>query len=135
MMSLFDSKRGLQVAVALCSLVPISAGAAGVLLGPALVGVGGSAELDSHFRYLSGLLLGIGLGYATAVPEIERQRGRFLLLGGIVVVGGIARLWSLLAAGAPSSVMFGALVMELIVTPLLTLWQIRVSRGVSVSAA
>jgi hypothetical protein len=127
------SKRLLQIAVALCSLVPIAAGATGILMGPALVAAAGSGDLDSHFRYLSGLLLGIGLFYATGVPGIERKRTRFLLLGGIVFVGGLGRLWSLLATGAPSPVMFGALAMELAVTPLLTLWQFRVSRKTGAS--
>jgi hypothetical protein len=122
-------KRVLQFAVAVCSLVPILAGGAGVLLGPALVnGAGGDRDLDSHFRYLSGLLLGIGLAYLTGVPGIERKRVRFLLLGGIVVLGGIGRLWSLLSEGTPSPAMLGALAMELVVTPLLTLWQLRVSQ-------
>jgi hypothetical protein len=122
-------KRLLQIAVAVGSLVPIAAGGAGLLLGPTLVGGGDARELDSHFRYLSGLLLAIGLAYATGVPGIERKRVRFLLLGGIVFVGGLGRLWSLLTVGAPSTVMLGALAMELAVTPLLTLWQLRVARG------
>src|SRR4051812_26697407 len=136
-----SSKRLLQIAVAVGSLVPILAGGAGVLLGPALMGpaaVGpavlgdaGAGDLDSHFRYLSGLLLAIGLAYVSGVPGIERKRVRFTLLGGIVFVGGLARLWSLLAVGTPSAVMLGALAMELVVAPLLTLWQLRVARGYS----
>ena len=111
-----------------CSLVPIGAGGAGLLLGPALVAGASTPDVDSHFRYLSGLLLGIGLGYATGIPGIEHRRARFLLLGGIVVVGGLGRLLSLLQVGAPSPIMLGALAMELVVTPLLTLWQMRVAR-------
>ena len=122
-------KRLLQIAVAVSSLVPIAAGGAGLLLGPALVAAEGGHDLDSHFRYLSGLLLGIGLAYATGVPGIERKRVRFLLLGGIVVVGGLGRLWSLVTVGAPSAIMLGALAMELVVTPLLTLWQLRIARA------
>jgi hypothetical protein len=127
------SKLLLQVTVTVCSLVPILAGGAGVVLGPALVG-GGSGDghdLDSHFRYLSGLLLGLGLAYAASVPGIERHRGRFLLLCTIVVLGGLGRLLSLLLDGVPSPVMLAALAMELVVTPLLTLWQLRVARRMS----
>lgn len=129
-------RRALQVVVALCSLVPMLAGAAGVWGGQVLVGqgltvigVGDSLnDPDSHFRYLSGLLLGIGLAYAASVPGIERHRGRFLLLGFIVMVGGLGRLLSLVLDGPPSAVMLFALLMELVVTPLLTFWQWRVSR-------
>jgi hypothetical protein len=131
------SKLLLQLAVTLCSLVPILAGGAGVVLGPTLVsaglvtGGGDGHDPDSHFRYLSGLLLGIGLAYAASVPGIERHRTRFLLLGAIVVVGGLGRLLSLILSGVPSAVMLAALAMELVVTPLLTYWQGRVARRMS----
>ncbi|HEX3993771.1 MAG TPA: DUF4345 domain-containing protein [Acetobacteraceae bacterium] len=122
-------KRALQFVVAIGSLVPISAGSAGILLGPRLVGSAGIAagDLDSHFRYLSGLLLGIGIGFLSTIPRIETHGGRFRLLTGIVVVGGIGRLVSLLAAGPPSSAMMAALGMELLVTPGLAIWQSRVA--------
>ena len=125
-----SSKRALQMSVAVCCLVPILGGGAGLLLGPGLIdgAGGGDRDLDSHFRYLSGLLLGIGLAYAALVPGIERRRVPFILLGAIVVTGGIGRLLSLLSQGAPSPIMLGALAMELVVTPLLTLWQGRVAR-------
>jgi hypothetical protein len=123
-------RRALQIAVALGSLVPIGGGLAGVLLGPD--GFAGHAawptDLDSHVRYLSGLLLAIGLAYASAVPGIARRRRRFRLLCFIVVVGGLSRLLSLLFIGMPSPVMLAALGMELLVTPALTLWQDRVAR-------
>ena len=128
-------RRSLQVAVAIGSLVPIGAGAAGVLLGPRLMGpgtmgpgAGGSADLESHFRYLSGLLLAIGIGYVSTIPRIEKRGRRFRLLTGIVVVGGAGRLLSALAMWPPTPVMLGALVMELIVTPILAFWQHRIAR-------
>jgi hypothetical protein len=122
-------RRTLQIVVAIGSIVPIGAGAAGMLLGPPMVDPGavGPGDLDSHFRFLSGLLLAIGLGYASTVPSIETQGARFWLLTGIVVMGGLGRLLSLLLAGLPSPAMVAALVMELLVTPGLALWQRRVA--------
>lgn len=118
-------RRALQVAVALGSVVPISAGAAGILMGPRLVAsaFAAPADLDSHFRYLSGLLLAIGFGFASTIPRIETHRRRFRLLTAIVLLGGIGRLVSVLSIGPPSPVMLAALVMELVVTPGLALWQ------------
>jgi hypothetical protein len=123
-------RRSLQIIVVVSSLVPIGAGGAGMLLGPRMLGVGaaGSGDLDSHFRYLSGLLLAIGLGYLSTTPRIETHGGRFRLLTCIVVVGGVGRLLSLLALGPQSPAMIAALGMELIVTPGLALWQYRVGR-------
>jgi hypothetical protein len=45
----------------------------------------------------------------------------------IVVLGGLARVVGLLITGLPSLTMLAALAMELVVTPLLCLWQIRVA--------
>lgn len=122
-------KRVLQIVVMVGSLVPIGAGAAGMIFGPRMTdgNFAGSADLDSHFRYLSGLLLAIGIGFASTVPAIETHSVRFRLLTGIVVVGGIGRLLSLLSVGPPSRAMIAALVMELVVTPGFALWQGRVA--------
>jgi hypothetical protein len=83
---------------------------------------------DSHFRYLSGLLLGLGLGFWSTIPRIEANGTRFRLLTFPVVIGGLGRLFSLAAIGLPSAGMLGALAMELGVTPLLCFWQWRISR-------
>ncbi len=122
--------RILQVVVAIGSLVPIAAGGSGMILGPRFFGVRvvASADLDGHFRYLSGLLLGIGIAYLSAVPRIENRRRRFLLLAGLVILGGLGRLLSVLMHGAPSQSTIFALAMELAVTPAITLWQLRVTR-------
>jgi hypothetical protein len=123
-------RRALQAAVAIGTVVPISAGAGGVLLGTRMMGpdAGGSADLESHFRYLSGLLLAIGIGYVSTIPRIEKRGRRFRLLTGIVVVGGAGRLLSALGMWPPTPIILGALIMELVVTPGLALWQHRVAR-------
>ena len=127
---LVRERRLCQIAVAMAALVPVSAGAAGVLLGTDLTGVTAiDASLDSHLRYLSGLLLGIGLSFWILMPHIEREKVRFRALTFLVVTGGCARLVSLATAGTPSRPMLAALVMELVVTPLLCLWQGRIARS------
>jgi predicted MFS family arabinose efflux permease len=122
-------RRLLQKVVAIAGLVPVGAGLYGVVFGAALTGDSGmSVSGDSHYRYLSGLLLGIGLLFWSGIPGIERKKGRFQLLTLIVVVGGLARLGGLLLTGLPALTMLFALVMELIVTPAVCLWQMRVAR-------
>jgi hypothetical protein len=119
----------LQIAVALASLVPIVAGATGVLLGPDMVAAAAvPAAADSHYRYLSGLLLGVGGAFVTTVPRIEHRSTRFRILTAIVVTGGLARLLSLILHGYAGAPMLYALAMELCVTPALLLWQHRIAR-------
>ena len=120
-------RRLLQAAVLLAGFVPVLAGSAGILLGANMAGGGGSIDLDSHVRYLSGLLLGIGLVFWGTIPGIERRGAIFRVLTGIVFIGGLGRLLGVLIVGVPSTPMAAALGMELVVTPLLCLWQSRVA--------
>ncbi len=120
-------RRLLQAAVLLAGVVPVSAGSAGVILGVGLAG-GGGTDLDSHVRYLSGLLLGIGLVFWSLVPRIERHAVLFRVLTLIVFVGGLGRLLGVFVVGQPSAPMTAALGMELVVTPLLCWWQGRLAR-------
>ena len=124
-MTISSEKRLLQVVVALACLVPLVTGGAGIVHGPGwLKGVDAvSADLDSHFRYMSGIFFGVGLAFCSCVPAIETKAERFRMLGGFVVIGGLARLWSLLAMGAPSTGHILGLAMELGVVPCLLLWQ------------
>ena len=119
----------LQIAVGLACVVPLLAGGAGVVLGAAAFGdVGAPVAADSHVRYLSGLLLGIGLAFAATIPGIERRGHQFRLLTGLVAIGGLARLYGVLKVGSPGGAMLFGLAMELVVTPLLCLWQALAAR-------
>ena len=124
-------RRLFQCALALACLVPLTAGASGVLQGPAMVqGVSAAAQadLESHFRYLSGLLLGIGLCFGASIPTIERRSELFVVLSAVIVVGGVARLAAMLAGTLPSTPHVLAVGMELLVVPLLMIWQRRIAR-------
>lgn len=130
-MKIENTGLALRIAIAVGGLVPVSAGLSGMIFGLSMFGdidlhLGGDA--DSHYRYLSGLLLAIGVGFWSAIPAIERRTARFRLLATIVFVGGLARLGGVIGTGIVSKAMLAALAMELVVTPLLCLWQAQVSR-------
>ncbi|MBA3510795.1 MAG: DUF4345 domain-containing protein [Sphingomonas sp.] len=129
-MSKRSERRLLKLAVALACLVPLGAGTAGVVLGP--TGIENDIprahlKLDSHFRYLSGLLLGIGMVFAACIPKIERKSELFSALSAIVAIGGLSRLWALAVYDMPAMPHVFALVMELAVVPMLFIWQKRVA--------
>lgn len=123
-----NARRLLQAAVALGSLVPLTFGTIGVLRGAAWLAKGPvGADLDSHFRYLSGIFLMVGIGFASCIPDIERKTARFRLLGAMVIAGGLARAWSLASVGTPSTGHVAGLAMELGIVPLLLVWQARIA--------
>ena len=128
-MAMNRERRLLQQAVGICAILPVAIGLYGVLFGHALTGDAVSVSADSHFRYLSGLLLAIGLIFWSTIPAIETKTGRFRLLTLLVVLGGLGRLVGLLQTGLPSLFMLGGLLMELVVTPVLCLWQTRIANA------
>ena len=119
-------RRFLQLIVALACLVPLITGGESILRGARFlkgVPLPVPTDLDSHFRYLSGIFFGVGIAFASTIPSIERRTERFRLLAAFVVCGGLARAWSWAMVGAPGHGHQLGLMMELGVVPLLTLWQ------------
>jgi hypothetical protein len=128
-MSPATERRLLQAAVAIASLVPFTTATTSIFRGAAwMAHTAVSADLDSHYRYLSGIFLMLGVGFVSCIPRIETMGPRFRLLGAMVVAGGLARLLSLIEVGTPSTGHLFGLVMELGVVPLIMLWQARVAR-------
>ena len=115
-------RRLLQLVIAIAGLVPVLAGAWGAAGGlhPPV------AAADSQARYLSGLLLGIGLCFWACVPTIERRGAEVRMLAAIVALGGLVRLAGAAATGAWQTAVVLPIVMELGVTPLIALWRERV---------
>ena len=93
----------------------------------------GDGWAGNHHRYLSGLLLAIGLGLWSTVSGIKGMTARFRLLTALVVVGGLARLLGLLLGDTATPLVVAALVMELLMellaTPLLCLCQSQLSHA------
>jgi Domain of unknown function (DUF4345) len=122
-------KRLLQAVILIACLVPLTAGPTGIWRGAAWMAHGPvSADLDSHFRYMSGIFTGVGLAVLSCVPGIEGKGTRLRMLVAFVVLGGLARGLSFAQVGPPDAGNRFGLVMELVVTPLIALWQWRFAR-------
>lgn len=124
-------RRLFQMVVAIAGLVPVSAGLAGALFGVGAFDDGAPPALDpvllSHVRYLSGLLLGIGLVFWATLAGPEKHGPVYLVLTAIVAIGGIARLAGHLFWDVPlGPANLFALAMELGVTPAIWLWRRRI---------
>lgn len=124
------SRRALQVTVAVLALIPLLTGLTGIVMGPRFLRLSQPwpADLDSHFRFLSGVFLAVGLLFYATIPALETRTALFRAASAMVFAGGLARLLSLFVAGAPSAGHLAGLGMELVVVPLLVLWQARVAR-------
>ena len=116
------------MAVVVAACVPVVAGAAGMTIGTKMIFDSPDVSLDSHFRYLSGLLCAVGVCFWANVPSIESHTRHIRFLTFLVVTGGLARLAGAFVVGIPSTPMRIALGMELVVTPLLCGWQGRMAR-------
>lgn len=123
-------KRLLQAVMCVVLLLPATAVIPSIASGPGFLGRPPviPTDLDSHFRYISGVFLGVLLAIISCIPGIERQGPRLRLLGGIIVLGGLCRLLSLVLVGLPSIGHQIGLATEIGVVPLLMLWQARLAR-------
>jgi len=123
-----SGKRALQILVTLLALIPITVGAAGIWAGPASLGSGDAPrDLDSHFRYLSGIFMALGFVFWRCVPDIERNTALFRVASALVVTGGLGRLLACATQGPPSAFHVAGLAMELVVVPGLVVWQARLA--------
>lgn len=129
-MSPLAEKRALQAMLAAFLVLPLIAAVSSIALGPAYLGDPPVVprDLDSHFRYVSGIFLALLVAYASCIPAVERKTARLRLLGALTIAGGLARLLSLVVVGMPSLGHRVGLGIELIVVPLMLLWQARVAR-------
>lgn len=131
--ALIGNRRALQAVVAVLALIPTGIGLAGIVLGPDFLRLNPPwpADLDSHFRFLSGIFLGVGIIFYSCISAIEAKTGRFRLAAALILCGGLARLWSLAELGAPSAGHLAGLAMELVVVPLLVVWQAHIAAAVA----
>jgi hypothetical protein len=121
-------KRGLQVTLAILSMVPISIGILGIVLGTGrwLPANMITPDFDSHYRYIAGYYVSLGILGLWIIPRIERHTNLFGILCASVFMGGVGRIASILQVGFPSPMAILFTAFELCF-PLLLFWQAKVS--------
>ncbi|MEZ2333542.1 DUF4345 domain-containing protein [Mesorhizobium sp. RCC_202] len=77
-----SGKTALQLVVAVLAATPVVVGIEGIASGPEFLHTvpPRPIDLDSHFRFLSGLFLAVGIAWYSCVPGIETKTERFRLL-------------------------------------------------------
>lgn len=85
--------------------------------------------LDSNLRFFSGIWFGLGVAMYCVIPNIDKETLLFRALWGMIFVGGIGRLISMLMVALPPPVPFiGFTALEIVGAPLILLWQARLAR-------
>lgn len=115
---------GLKMAVGLTALVPITNGVLGIIKGPSMLekSIRCTIPLDSHFRYLSGLPIGLGFLLLRSLPHIEHDATDLRRVTLLIFIGGLGRLWGLITAGRDRNSVVVTL-SELFVLPLVCVYQ------------
>jgi len=130
---MFQSRRTLQIAMAVLACVPLVTG----LL--AMMGIDDplfralnlprDGALDSNMRFFAGVWFALGLAAAWLVPRIERETSLFRALWLMIFVGGIGRLLSMLLVGLPLAPFIGFTALEIVGAPFFVWWQANVARA------
>jgi hypothetical protein len=126
------TKRPLQIATAVLGAVPVITGALTMLglsdpiYAPASLPA--NALLDSNLRFFGGVWLGLGLAVFWLIPSIDRQSVLFRVLWGMIFLGGIGRLLSMVFVGMPPIPFIAFTALEIIGAPVCVAWQARLAK-------
>ncbi len=121
-------KIGLQIILAIMSLIPLKYGIMNMINGAAafLPPEQVTPALDSQFRFQSAYYFGLALIIWWMIPNIEKHKGLFRIIIGVIFLGGLARVYSYFTIGAPPSSMLGGMALELLL-PLVIVWQAKIA--------
>jgi uncharacterized protein YjeT (DUF2065 family) len=126
------NKRGLQIATDLLGVIPVLTGIITMfgLSDPiyAAAKIPANPLLDSNLRFFGGVWLGLGLALYWLFPSIDKQTVLFRVLWGMIFLGGIGRLLSMVLVGAPPLPFVGFTALEIIGAPFFIWWQARLER-------
>jgi hypothetical protein len=126
------NKRGLQIATALLAAIPVLTGIISMfgLSDPlyASAGIPATVLLDSNLRFFGGVWLGLGLSLYLLIPDVEKQTLLFRVLWGMIFLGGIGRLASMVFVALPPLPFVGFTVLEIVGAPFFIWWQARLPR-------
>jgi hypothetical protein len=126
------SKKSLQITMAVLGAIPVLTGVITMfgLSDPiyANAGIPAHALLDSNLRFFGGIWLVLGLALYWLIPRIDTQTVLFRVLWGMIFVGGVGRLLSMLFVGMPPWPFIGFTVLEIVGAPLFIAWQAKVAK-------
>jgi len=124
-------RRGLQIVLAVLSLIPLAFALIGITGGAELANEGGAVTtgLDNQFRYLSAYYLSLFFLIWWILQDLENRGTVLRLLVLAIFLGGLARLYSYLTVGPPPIRAICGMVLEL-GSPILVFWHAAIVKKV-----
>jgi hypothetical protein len=118
-----------QAVLVVLGLFVAGTGLMDVVFGPAVLPGAPEAAptLDSNYRFFAVMWLAIGVALLSVVPRVREATTVLRFVCAAVFVGGFARIVSWSAAGQPHGLMVFFIGVELIVPPVLVVWQRRLA--------
>jgi hypothetical protein len=102
---------------------PAADAALGAIVTPELLG---DPVLDSQARFYGAAFMGYGAALYVSLTDLVRYAPVFRIVGGFLVLGGLARLLSLALSGVPGSPILALIGVELGLVPIILWWHSRV---------
>jgi hypothetical protein len=125
------NKRLLQVMTAGVGAIAVVTGVLGLFGLSASIyadqGFPAYALLDSNLRFLCGVWSGMGLAILWLVPRIETETVLFRVLWGMIFLGGLGRLLSMIFHGWPPAPFIVFTGLEILGAPVFIAWQARLA--------
>ena len=111
------------------ALIPVAAGLASVIFGSEIVRDGGASNpnVESELRYYAVFYVGFGLYLWSLAPEIARRGRELRWAAAVLFCGGLARVVGVLVDGWPEADYVVLMGVELVLPPVLVLWQRRIA--------
>jgi hypothetical protein len=123
--------RNLKIVVRALTAVPVLSGLTGIAAGPSALPGDRSAfdpTADSEYRFTNAVWLVIAPLIWSALRNAEYQTSQLRIIGGGIILGGLARLRSWRQTGRPHPLMLAAIALELVGIPSLLAWHTRIVR-------
>jgi hypothetical protein len=133
------NKKPLQIATITLAFVPLLTGAIGLtgVDDPIYIaeGITRNAILDSNLRFFGGMWFALGLAVMGIARKIERHTIAYRVIWGMIFVGGLGRILSMVALGMPPRPLIVLTVLEIVAAPIFIVWQGRVAESARRAAA
>lgn len=130
------SKRALQAVTAAFGVLALVTGVMAVIGGPAgmLDGQRTTATVDSEVRFMAVDWLAYGAATLYLAPRVAQARTAYRAWLIVMFASGLARALSYVQTGRPYPLIAGAMVAELVLPPVLWIWQSRVASAAQAMA-